>query len=151
MASRRARYEVRRSVPPNSDSDDEIFLPPMAVGNPSHSPGDHDPGPRGGQEENNLGLWASQHGETRPNSAITTSTTCGGTREAREARSSIIDGLLFEIYDRLHFGQHRDSYSDTCTEYSSTSEVFGIRSDCVQTDFSGTTRLTRASLETKGF
>ena len=47
----------------------------------------------------------------------------GGCRFQRQ--HSIVDGLLFEIYDRWHGGSLRDSFdSDTLTECSSTSEVF---------------------------
>ncbi|KAL8621790.1 hypothetical protein ACOMHN_016277 [Nucella lapillus] len=46
-----------------------------------------------------------------------------------ERQHSIVDGLLFEIYDRWH-GHRADSFdSDTFTECSSTSEVFHGRWD----------------------
>ena len=46
-----------------------------------------------------------------------------------ERQQSIVDGLLFEIYDRWH-GSRADSFdSDTFTECSSTSEVFHTRWD----------------------
>ncbi|XP_041350161.1 TBC1 domain family member 30-like [Gigantopelta aegis] len=50
----------------------------------------------------------------------------GGKHGCRFQRQhSIVDGLLFEIYDRWHGGSLRDSFdSDTLTECSSTSEVF---------------------------
>ena len=47
-----------------------------------------------------------------------------------QSNSSIVDGLLFEIYDQWHYRPHRDSLdSDTFTECSSTSEVFFGRGD----------------------
>ena len=46
-----------------------------------------------------------------------------------ERQQSIVDGLLFEIYDRWH-GSRADSFdSDTFTECSSTSEIFHTRWD----------------------
>ncbi|KAK7101893.1 hypothetical protein V1264_020204 [Littorina saxatilis] len=46
-----------------------------------------------------------------------------------DRQHSIVDGLLFEIYDRWH-GSRADSFdSDTFTECSSTSEVFHTRWD----------------------
>ena len=46
-----------------------------------------------------------------------------------ERQQSIVDGLLFEIYDSWH-GHRADSFdSDTYTECSSTSEVFHTRWD----------------------
>ena len=54
---------------------------------------------------------------------------------SRSSRSSIVDGLLFEIYDRFNSGYRRCSFDDsdtTFTEYSSTSDTFTCRSDSVQ-------------------
>ncbi|CAH1783790.1 unnamed protein product [Owenia fusiformis] len=64
---------------------------------------------------------------------------------------SIMDGLLFEIYDRWH-GPQRDSFdSDTFTECSSMSEAFLGRSDSLNYEFERThsARLSRAYLESK--
>ncbi|KAK3578758.1 hypothetical protein CHS0354_035662 [Potamilus streckersoni] len=69
-----------------------------------------------------------------------------------ERHPSIVDGLLFEIYDRWH-DCRRDSFdSDTFTECSSTSEVMHWRkSSCYQTEGEGRNegRLHRALLESQ--
>ena len=49
--------------------------------------------------------------------------------------SSIVDGLLFEIYDRWHYTQRDSLDSDTFTECSSTSDAFLGRSDSLQLHF----------------
>ena len=67
--------------------------------------------------------------------------------------SSLVDGLLFDIYDRWHYPQ-RDSFdSDTFTECSSTSDAFFGRSDSLQLaefEQKHASRYTRTSLEAKG-
>ncbi len=68
---------------------------------------------------------------------------------SRSTRSSIVDGLLCEIYDRFHVPPWRGYSidSDTFTEYSSTSDVafLGGRSGERQTQ-----RLSADFLTTKG-
>jgi hypothetical protein len=46
-----------------------------------------------------------------------------------DRQTSIVDELLFEIYDRWHGGRHDSFDSDTFTECSSTSEFFHSRWD----------------------
>lgn len=69
-------------------------------------------------------------------------------RAKHERQHSIVDGLLCEIYDRWQ-GNQRDSFdSDTFTECSSTSEIFGhTRGDWERRH---ARQLHRAFLETKG-
>ena len=80
----------------------------------------------------------------------------GSRRTRSDSTQSVVDmvdGLLFEIYDRWHAPGQRDSLdSDTFTEYSSTSEAFLGRSDTLQLDLDLThsTRLPRSYLESKG-
>ena len=66
---------------------------------------------------------------------------------------SLVDELLFDIYDRWHYGQ-RDSFdSDTITGYSSTSDAFVGRSDVIQLQLAERrhgTRLNQAFLQSKG-
>ncbi|ELT95708.1 hypothetical protein CAPTEDRAFT_197389 [Capitella teleta] len=70
-----------------------------------------------------------------------------------DTQSSIVDGLLTEIYDRWHF---HPIDSDTFTESSVISDAFcGHRSDCSVSNIPGfeqrhAARLHRAFLETKG-
>lgn len=77
----------------------------------------------------------------------------GGGRDHLDSASSIVDGLLTEIYDRWHF-HHVDS--DTFTESSVISDAFcGHRSDgsiSAHPDYEQrhAARLHRAFLETKG-
>lgn len=52
----------------------------------------------------------------------------------RELRSSIVDDLLFEIYDRWHDARHDSFESDTFTECSSTSDVFPWRKNSIHLD-----------------
>ena len=72
----------------------------------------------------------------------------------RDQRSrSLVNELLFDIYDRWHYGQ-RDSFdSDTITGYSSTSDAFVGRSDVIQLQLAERrhgTRLNQAFLQSKG-
>lgn len=53
----------------------------------------------------------------------------------RVSRSSIVDDLLFEIYDRWNYTSRRYSYDSDTTYYSSTSDAFFCRSDSVQSAF----------------
>jgi hypothetical protein len=65
--------------------------------------------------------------------------------------SSIVEGLLLEIYDRWQYPQRDSLDSDTFTECSSTSEAFWGRGDSV--DFVGqrnVNRLNKVFLEGKG-
>lgn len=69
----------------------------------------------------------------------------------RDRQPSIVDGLLFEIYDRWH-GYHGDSFdSDTFTECSSTSEVFHSRWDTCEAheDIRHSRQLHRTFLESQ--
>ncbi|XP_052780758.1 TBC1 domain family member 30-like isoform X1 [Mya arenaria] len=50
-----------------------------------------------------------------------------GERPPFESQSSIVDGLLSEIYDRWHDHRHDSFDSDTFTEYSSTAEFASWR------------------------
>ena len=68
-------------------------------------------------------------------------------RRRKASGPSIVDGLLFEIYDRWQRDAAADS--DTFTEYSSTSEAFLGRFDSVQLDFEQS-GLNRTYLDTKG-
>lgn len=72
----------------------------------------------------------------------------------RVSRSSIVDDLLFEIYDRWNYTSRRYSYdSDTTyTGYSSTSDAFFYRSDSVQSAFDDkhSTLYPRKYLQSKG-
>ena len=71
----------------------------------------------------------------------------------RQSCSSLVDGLLFDIYDRWHYRQ-RDSFdSDTFTECSSTSDAFFGRSDSLhlpEFEQRHSNRFRRAFLEAKG-
>ncbi|XP_070557709.1 LOW QUALITY PROTEIN: TBC1 domain family member 30-like [Ptychodera flava] len=77
-----------------------------------------------------------------------------GGRERTRNRSSIVDGLLCEIYDKYH-GHRSDSFdSDGFTECSSNSDAVHLtssRSDTIQQQLANrhTTRLHRAYLNTK--
>ncbi|CAC5414030.1 unnamed protein product [Mytilus coruscus] len=51
-----------------------------------------------------------------------------------EQRSSIVDDLLFEIYDRWHDARHDSFESDTFTECSSTSDIFPWRKNSIHLD-----------------
>ncbi len=71
--------------------------------------------------------------------------------ESVQSTSSIVDGLLIEIYDRWHYFPQSGVDSDTFTECSSTSEAFGGR-HC-DSEFGHQTssrRLNRAFLGSKG-
>ena len=67
--------------------------------------------------------------------------------------SSIVDGLLFEIYDRWHYSQRDSLDSDTFTECSSTSDAFFGRVDSIHLEEvpqdRHSTSLTRAYLQSK--
>lgn len=68
-----------------------------------------------------------------------------------EHQTSIVDDLLFEIYDRWQDGRHDSFESDTFTECSSTSEVFHWRRNSFQVEIENnhSGRLHQAVLETK--
>ena len=72
---------------------------------------------------------------------------CVQERHRKASGSSIVDGLLFDIYDRWQ--RYAAADSDTFTEYSSTSDAFLGRSDSVQLDFDQT-GLNRPYLDGKG-
>jgi hypothetical protein len=67
----------------------------------------------------------------------------------RLQHTSIVDDLLFEIYDRWHDVRHDSFESDTFTECSSTSDIFPWRKNSIQLDIetkhSG--KLNRSTLE----
>lgn len=120
----------RRPVPPRSSSDDDdLFLP-------------HYAGARGAavwarQRSRDFGSvssedYAAWSPEPRDESDVNKYGAARVDRMRVERQGSIVDGLLFEIYDRWH-GRERDSLdSDTFTECSSTSEIFGARADSYQ-------------------
>ncbi|KAH3881405.1 hypothetical protein DPMN_005331 [Dreissena polymorpha] len=70
-----------------------------------------------------------------------------------ETQSSIIDGLLSEIYDRWHDHRHDSFDSDTFTEYSSTSEFAPWRrpSSCLDIGGRRLGTLHRAILKDYGY
>ncbi|KAK3102803.1 hypothetical protein FSP39_014026 [Pinctada imbricata] len=70
-------------------------------------------------------------------------------RRHLEHQTSIVDDLLFEIYDRWHDGRHDSFESDTFTECSSTSEVSHWRRNSIYSDTTHSGRLNHSVLETQ--
>lgn len=68
---------------------------------------------------------------------------------AMERQSSVIDDLLFEIYDRWHDGHHDSFESDTFTENSSISDTFHWRRSSIQLVDNHSGRLNRGNLESQ--
>ncbi|VDI41858.1 Hypothetical predicted protein [Mytilus galloprovincialis] len=71
---------------------------------------------------------------------------------SEKQRSSIVDDLLFEIYDRWHDARHDSFESDTFTECSSTSDIFPWRKNSIlhldiEAKHSG--KLNRSTLESQ--
>lgn len=68
-----------------------------------------------------------------------------------EQRSSIVDDLLFEIYDRWHDARHDSFESDTFTECSSTSDIFPWRKNSIHLDIEAkhSGKLNRSTLESQ--
>ena len=69
------------------------------------------------------------------------------------SRRSMVDELLFDIYDRWHYGRSLSFDSDTFTECSSTSDAFGGRHGVVHSQLEEQnrgSRLNRSYLNTKG-
>ncbi|XP_060079402.1 TBC1 domain family member 30-like [Ylistrum balloti] len=64
-----------------------------------------------------------------------------------EHQSSLVDDLLFEIYDRWHDGRHDSFESDTFTECSSASDVFHWRRSSIQLETTNSGRIHQATLE----
>jgi hypothetical protein len=58
-------------------------------------------------------------------------------RQRLDSQSSIVDGLLSEIYDRWHDHRHDSFDSDTFTECSSTSEFMHWRRHSVHLKIAG--------------
>ncbi|XP_062593729.1 TBC1 domain family member 30-like [Saccostrea cucullata] len=69
----------------------------------------------------------------------------------QDRKTSIVDDLLFEIYDRWHDGRHDSFESDTFTECSSTSEVYHWRRNSFQleNDNKHSTRILPSVLQTQ--
>lgn len=68
-----------------------------------------------------------------------------------DRKTSIVDDLLCEIYDRWYDGRHDSFESDTFTECSSTSEVYHWRRNSFQlvNDNKHSTRILPSVLQTQ--
>ena len=145
----RSRSFVERQKSRNSDSDDELFLPvrPHSSSMSSWTPATATTAvPNTELKSPSSFTGPCQHGEfdlaPQPRERS----------ESIQSNSSIVDGLLFEIYDRWHYPRRDSLDSDTFTECSSTSEAFFGRSDSCHLVFQErhARRYHRAFLEEKG-
>ena len=128
--------QIIHSFSQNMDSDDEIFFTV--------------------EHRNSLSTYApSYERETDRRKTVSSATSGGQKQDGRilsrfhSLESSIVDGLLCEIYDRYYFPRRGYSIdSDTFTEYSSTSDAFLSRNG-FDTERQSQ-RLSKESLKGKG-
>ena len=150
---------IQRQILANVDSDDDLFLPDPQEETSRSLPGSWSDTPPPPPEFGDPGLDKLDANSPLPtsNGAVTGGGYLGygapSVSNLYGSSSSIVDGLLLEIYDRWQYPQRDSLDSDTFTECSSTSDAFYGRSDSVQLDFGAqrhSARFNRIFLEGKG-